>query len=62
MPAYMNIDASKHNGTTRKTVMADFGGEPNKGLSDAQKRAYAKRKSEAHKMYDERQKEKRTAS
>lgn len=28
MPSYMSIDASKHNGTARKTTLAEFGIKP----------------------------------
>lgn len=60
MPAYMNIDATKHNGTARKTELADFGIErKHSDPTDKQLRAWERRKSEARKQYEEQQRGKR---
>jgi hypothetical protein len=61
MPAYMNIDATKHNGTTSKTQLADFGIERTKRdtLTEAQIAAYARRKSDGRKQYEQQQESKR---
>jgi len=61
MPAYMNLDASKHNGTTRKVTLEELGIERSapRTLTEAQIAAYAKRKSEARKQYEAQQEAKR---
>ena len=61
MPAYMNIDASKHNGATRKVTLEELGIERSapRTLTEAQIAAYAKRKSEARKQYEAQQEAKR---
>ena len=60
MPSYMSIDATKKNGTARKTMMAEFGGESKRDpLTEKQIAAYAKRKSIARIRYEDHQKEKR---
>ena len=60
---YYNIDADKHNGTAKKTTLAEFGIErlPKlpKDLTELQIAAYARRKSEARKQYEMNQKSKR---
>ena len=60
---YYNIDADKHEGTAKKTTLAEFGIEPSprqpKSLTEAQIAAYARRKSEARKIYERNQNAKR---
>jgi len=61
MPAYMNIDATKHNGTTRKVTLEELGIERSapRTLTEAQIAAYAKRKSDGRKQYEAQQEAKR---